>query len=243
MTENNLSSRRETSPSPAILLLSEVDSTNRFLRDRAREALLPDGQAVLAAAQTGGRGRLGRSFCSPPGTGMYLSVFYRTRDAAEAMALTPLCACAVCAVLEEDGLTPRIKWVNDIWLDGKKVCGILCEKAEGGAVCGIGLNLAVPEGGFPEELRGIAGALENGAEALPTAVRVLEKLDFWRRSAAEALPYYRERMFLTGRTVTLPEGVPARVLGVSERFGLRVLLPSGEERELISGEVTLHGRI
>lgn len=227
----------------SIWLLDKTGSTNRYLIEKAREGLLKNGQAVLAREQTRGRGRLGRDFFSPGGTGMYLSVYYRTIDAEEALLYTPLCACAVCAVLEKEGLKPGIKWVNDIYLEGRKVCGILCEKAEGGVVCGIGLNLSTPPGGFPEAVKQLAGALDNGMEALPTAERVLAFLPYFFERPQEALAYYRERMLLTGHSVTLPDGKPARVLGISDRYGLNVLLPGGEEKEIICGEITLHGQM
>ena len=228
---------------PSIWLLDKTGSTNRYLIEKAREEPLKNGQAVLAREQTRGRGRLGRDFFSPEGTGMYLSVYYQTADAEEALLYTPLCACAVCAVMEKEGFKPGIKWVNDIYLEGKKVCGILCEKAEGGVVCGIGLNLSTPDGGFPEPVNQLAGALDNGMEALPTAEKVLSCLDHFLNHPQEALPYYRKRMFLTGHSVTLPDGSPARVLDISNRFGLIVSLPDGEKKEIICGEITLHGQM
>lgn len=226
---------------PAPVILEETGSTNRVLREKASLGPVPDGLRVIARKQTAGRGRLGRDFFSPSGTGLYMSVFFEARDAGDALRYTLISACAVCLALEEQGLKPGIKWVNDIYLGSKKLCGILCEKAPGGVVCGIGLNLKTPEGGFPEELRDIACALDNGTEALSLADRILYHFLLLRQDDARVLSVYRERMFLTGRSVTLPDGEQVTVLGVSDRGGLLVTGESGRQKELISGEVTLHG--
>lgn len=232
--------KKEARTLPAPLLLEETDSTNRVLRQMAARGNVPDGQCVIAAGQTAGRGRLGRGFFSAPGAGLYMSVYFETRDASDALRYTLISACAVCLSLEERGFSPRIKWVNDIWLRGRKLCGILCEKVPGGVVCGIGLNLKTPEGGFPEELRGIACALDDGTPALPLAERILRHFLILRDNFDRVLEEYRSRMFLTGRRV-LFGGEELLVLGVSAQGGLLVRDPSGRERELISGEVTLHG--
>ena len=123
---------------------------------------------LVAESQTAGRGRLGRSFHSPVGTGLYMSILLRPTFSAErALFITTAAAVAVCRAIEQEtGLKPQIKWVNDIYLHEKKICGILTEssinfetKGLKWAVLGIGLNLSEPEGGFPEEIRSVAGAL------------------------------------------------------------------------------------
>ena len=144
-----------------------ISSTNTVLK-----ALAADGAganlALVAEHQTAGRGRMGRSFCSPSGTGLYFSLLLRPKvPAAEAMSITACAAVAVSRTIEElTGRSTRIKWVNDILIGQKKVCGILTEAgidAETGmlryAVIGVGINVREPEGGFPPEIAGIAGAV------------------------------------------------------------------------------------
>lgn len=149
-------------------VLSEVDSTNTYIKQFA--AQMPDGFAVVADSQTAGRGRLGRSFLSPPGSGVYISILLHPQLPLERInMITVGAAVAMCEAIQETaGFTPDIKWVNDVLMHGKKLCGILTEaavEAESGqlsyAVVGVGVNIRQPEGGMPEDLRDIAGCLED----------------------------------------------------------------------------------
>ena len=111
-----------------------VDSTNTLLKKQADEGA-PHGRVIIAREQTGGRGRMGRSFHSPRGTGLYISILLRPEMPPESVLLvTPMTAVAVCQALDSAQCpTPRIKWVNDIYVGGKKLAGILTEgKAKGG---------------------------------------------------------------------------------------------------------------
>ena len=137
-----------------------VSSTNTLLRQRA-EAGEPEGLALVAAAQTAGRGRRDHTFFSPPDTGLYLSFLVRPQLSAKDALLLTTCAAAAVALAIEDcaGVPAEIKWVNDVFCRGKKVCGILTEGAldleTGGlqyAIVGIGVNCFPPAGGFPEDL-------------------------------------------------------------------------------------------
>ncbi|MBO4422670.1 MAG: biotin--[acetyl-CoA-carboxylase] ligase, partial [Clostridia bacterium] len=132
-------------------------STNDTAKQYAREGR-EEGTVVIAGAQTGGRGRLGRSFFSPEG-GVYMSLILRPAFD-DYTIITPAAAAAVCRALERLGFGCRIKWVNDIYLSDKKVCGILTEAdvAAGWAVLGIGINTVCPGDGAPE----IAGWLYDG---------------------------------------------------------------------------------
>ena len=150
-----------------ILVYDHLPSTNQTAREMAADGAL-DGTVVLAHKQSAGRGRLGRSFFSPDGTGLYMSLILR-RDltAADALRLTPMAAVATAEAIEDMvGHKVDIKWVNDIYLDQKKVCGILTEGSVDPtsgrlayAVIGIGVNITPPDGGFPEEIRQVAGAI------------------------------------------------------------------------------------
>lgn len=139
------------------VFLQETDSTNRVAKELARQGA-KHGTAVLAWQQSAGRGRMDRQFFSPEG-GLYLSVILRPDVPPEDLPLmTPMAATAVWKAVESlTGIRLGIKWVNDLYLGDKKVCGILCEGAGNAVIVGVGLNLREPEGGFPPEIN--AGAL------------------------------------------------------------------------------------
>lgn len=239
---------------PAGLRLREyecVGSTNAVALEAAR-AGEAEGLIVVAEKQTAGRGRRGRSFFSPAGSGLYMSLLLRPTIAPErAVLLTAAAATAVCGALEAVcGVSASIKWVNDVLVDGKKVCGILVESAAGPdgleyAVVGIGVNLAEPEGGFPEELRGIAGAVSGGAERRGELVsEILARL--MRLYAAiergEGVEGYAERVTPPGTRVTVlaPDGArEATVLGTDINCRLLVRYDDGGEGALFSGEISI----
>ena len=150
-----------------LVCLESVDSTNNEAKRRAmgRES---DGLAVVALEQTGGRGRRGRSFLSPPGKGIYLSVLLRPRCSLEQVsALTAWTAVAVCDALEKlCGFRPGIKWPNDVIWEGRKLCGILTElelEAESGrlshVIVGVGVNISQTAEDFGPELAPVAASL------------------------------------------------------------------------------------
>ena len=150
-----------------IQVVDRVDSTNSAMKRMAAEGA-PHGSVLIANEQSAGRGRMGRSFYSPPGTGIYMSLLLRPHtDAQRATLVTASAAVAVAEAIEQLAGEPvQIKWVNDIFLDDKKISGILTEAAfglESGVpeyvVVGVGINACAPEGGFPPELAEIAGSL------------------------------------------------------------------------------------
>ena len=149
-------------------ILPDIGSTNDYLREKAAQGK-GEGYAVVAGAQTRGKGRTGRSFYSPADTGIYLSLLLRPKDCgpAQAVKFTTMAAVAACEAIEKvSHRSPQIKWVNDIYIDGKKVSGILTEASvslENGSLeyvlLGIGINVYPPEKGFPQELRETAGSV------------------------------------------------------------------------------------
>lgn len=154
-----------------------LDSTNAEALRRAVDGA-PEGTVIVAEEQTAGRGRRGRSFFSPAGTGIYLSILVRPALAAErAHLLTCSAAVAVAEAIEAcAGVDASIKWVNDVYCRGKKVAGILTEGSfdlEGGvlqhAVVGIGVNVRPPHAGFPAEIAERAGAVLPASDATPSA--------------------------------------------------------------------------
>lgn len=148
-----------------ILEYGEITSTNDIAIDLANRGE-SHGTVVIASSQTKGRGRTGRSFISNSTNGLYMSVILRPSLPCEGYnTLTPLIAVSVVNALEKTtNLVPKIKWVNDIYINDKKVCGILTEAKLSKSsfeyiVCGIGINLAPPKDGFAPEISQIAGAV------------------------------------------------------------------------------------
>ncbi len=224
--------------------LAETDSTNLRLKEAARAGEIAPPFLLTADSQTAGRGRLSRRFLSPPGTGLYMSLFFQPPTDAESGRVTLLAAVAVCRAVEEAaGLRPKIKWVNDLFLNGKKVCGILAERIDQGVIVGIGVNILTPPGGFPPEA-GPAGALnvalDRDALAGAIARHFLDGAENLRSPAI--LEAYRQRMPLVGRQIfyTSPDGLrrSALVTGVAEDGGLEIV--DGDEKKVLrTGEVTL----
>lgn len=231
-----------------------VGSTNRLLKEKAAEE--SEWTVILAGAQSAGRGRLGRSFYSPKGSGIYFSVLLRPQMSAEqASRLTTLAALAVCHAIEDcTGQKAQIKWVNDVYLHGRKVCGILTEASvnmEQGqpewAVVGVGLNVYEPDGGFPEELRGIAGAI---SEERKRNLRVSLAAAFLRhfRRLYEEFPNgsyaeeYRAWNLVPGKSVTVHRGDTQRealALSIDDECRLVVRYEDGTEEALSSGEISI----
>ena len=240
----------------AIDVQDSVTSTNTLLKQIAEHGGA-EGMVLIAHQQTQGKGRLGRAFFSPKGTGLYLSVLLRPRfSAEEALSITTAAAVAVAQAIDAvTGEHAQIKWVNDVYLRGRKVCGILTEAAvdfeSGGlqyAVLGMGVNVREPEGGFSPQLRDIAGALYR--DQVPPGARtrlaaeILNRFFTWYE-AMPARPFmeeYRRRCLLTGLEVTYTQGERSgrcRVLGVDEEARLQVRLPDGRETAFSTGEVQL----
>ncbi|HWP80651.1 MAG TPA: biotin--[acetyl-CoA-carboxylase] ligase [Candidatus Acidoferrum sp.] len=229
--------------------MDEVDSTNTRLLEMAAQGC--KAPFVLSARrQTAGRGRQGRAFFSQPG-GLYMSLLLRPACPSEQFrTLTPAAAVAAAQAVEElTGIRVGIKWVNDLYYSGRKVCGILAEAKVGAVAVGIGINLWPPEGGWPPELADKAGALLAAPdEALRLALipRISEGiLSLWRDGAPapDLLARYRARSILDGCAVSYSQDGQAhrgRVAGISEDFGLTVD-EDGGRRVLTSGEVHIIG--
>jgi len=230
----------------------KTSSTNTELRRMAEDGA-PHGTVLIACCQKGGRGRMGRSFYSETG-GLYLSLLLRPKTAAERGGdITGVAAVAVAEAVEAvTGKQTYIKWVNDLFCDGKKVCGILTEAAvslEGGqftyAVVGIGLNVYSPKVGFPKELADIAGSLYPCDEIQSglinrLAAEILCRFDELYQTPDNALEGYKRRCFLIGPQVTAVRGTEERcvnVLDVAEDYCLIVEDEEGKRHLLNSGEV------
>lgn len=216
------------------LHLRVTDSTNRQARELAA-AGAPHGTLVTASAQTAGRGRQGRAWIAPAGRALLMSVVVREVDP-----LLPLRAGL--AVADVSGDHARVKWPNDVLVDGLKVAGILVEgrPQEGWAVVGIGVNVAVDPSGFPPELEGIAGTLGRGPDELESfldeLLRTLEgRLDEGGPDVVSAL---RAVDALAGRAVT-HASVTGTADGIDAEGRLLVQAADGTVHTLDAGEVHL----
>lgn len=230
-----------------------VTSTNTILKGLAAGGLA-DGFTLAALRQTSGRGRLGRSFTSPEG-GLYMSMLlYTGTDLARTATLTPCAAVAVCrAISRVCGITPDIKWPNDLQLGGKKLCGILTESGSLGgryyAIIGLGINVNTDCALFPEDVRNVAvslsealGAPVNIKALLAAAVEELDRMfSMWKADSRCCLADYRRLCISTNRPVTLIRSDERRYadsLGIDENYAL-VVNVNGSEEHITMGEVTL----
>lgn len=237
----------------------KIDSTNNALKPAAVDGE-DEGLVCVAESQTAGKGRKGRTFFSPNGTGIYMSILLRpTFSALTASLLTAAAAAAVADSIEAipgGEFFPGIKWVNDIFLDGKKVCGILTEASlsveNSGLqymIVGIGINVVDPPGGFPEEIAPIVGSL-FGKSTVPYDTRnrliadILKRfMDYYahleERSFFEP---YKNRLFFLGHNITLltPYGrESAKALDITKDCHLVVMTEKNELKELDSGEISI----
>lgn len=239
--------------------LDTVDSTNNRLKFLAREGA-PLGTVLHAEQQTGGRGRLGRSFLSPPGAGIYMSALLRPEAPPEKlMHLTCAAAVAVAEALESTANIPvGIKWTNDIVSGKRKLCGILTElglSEEGKtdyAIVGIGINCLQRSEDFPPELRGTAGSvamlteLPPDRELLIAAVcQSVAKMDReLLTNKASILERYRSRCITLGLEISVVKGSEIRhgkALDIDDDGRLVVMFSDGKLETVSSGEVSVRG--
>ena len=239
-----------------LTVLPTAPSTNALVREKANQGR-PEGCVIVACEQTDGRGRYGRQFFSPIDSGVYLSLLLRPTaySPQQATCLTAAAAAAMCQAIEAvTGQQPGIKWVNDIFLHGKKVCGILTEAAVGletGAldymVLGAGGNLYPPVKGFPEEIQPIAGSvLERSCpEAKNRLVgEFLNRFwDFYTHPECRTyLEDYRSRSLAIGQNVTVlsaGRAVSAYAYGIDDDFRLLVRYENGDTEALSYGEIRI----
>lgn len=238
-----------------ITVLEETDSTNTMLKEIAKQGEA-EGRIIIADSQTGGRGRYDRKFHSPKGTGIYMSILLKpTLPASDSVLITAAAAVAVCeAILKVCGKETKIKWVNDLLLDGKKICGILTEGSlnirNGGfnwAVLGLGVNVYEPECGFSEEIKNIAGAL-TGEKQENLRNRLCSEIincffDYYNDLESRAfLNVYRNKLCVLGERVAViknEETTEAVALDIDNDCRLLVEYMSGEREYLSSGEISI----
>lgn len=239
-----------------IIVLDETDSTNNEAKKLAAEGAV-HGTVVIADSQTAGRGRLDRRFVSPAGKGLYMSVIIRPDlDLKFAPMITSAAAVAVAIAAENIcGCEVQIKWVNDLYMNGKKICGILTESAvkpDGKsleyAVVGIGVNVRSISDQLDDELKLRASSIEDETGNIPDrnalCAGILKNLDIWLGKIEDHsyITEYRQREFLTGKRITAESGgnvISGTAVGIDRNANLMVELANGEIISLNSGEANL----
>ena len=235
-----------------------VESTNIIARDMAVNGA-ESGTVVLAEEQTNGYGRNGKSFFSPYGTGIYMSIILNLKKEKKlfnSSFITTAAAMAVSKSIEEvSNENTQIKWVNDVFINEKKVCGILTEGAfsfEDGrldyAVIGIGVNVNFPKNGFPKELDNIAASINLKNDTINTQsdmrniliAKILENLYDYYFNDVVFYEEYKKRSFLIGKKVSInindKEHI-VKVLDIDETFALIIEFQNGKIDRVISGSV------
>lgn len=239
---------------PKIIYYDETDSTNKRAIEYAK--VFPESREsviFIAKSQTAGRGRLGRSFFSD-GSGLYISfLLYPDAPCEKITKFTPFAAVKLSEAAEETaGVCPRIKWVNDLYLSGKKLAGILVESRMNSdgkidyLVCGMGIN--VYKTALPEEISDIAVSIEEvtgekiSIEKLAASLirKVLSGKDNF--DSEEVFSAYKSRLDTVGKEVLVikPDGsYEAEALALNPDYSLRLRLKDGSEEDLFTGEVSL----
>lgn len=235
-----------------------IDSTNTRAKEMAAKGA-PHGTVLIADSQTGGRGRMGRSFHSPAGCGIYLSMLLRPKcPAKDLMHLT--CATAVAVsdgVQAATGLRPGIKWTNDLVVGKKKLGGILTELSLDGngnvdyAVIGIGINCTQNTEDFPEEIRQIATSLQlatgnpiDRSAVIAQLLAALQRMSENLQNVAEILDRYRADCITIGQEISLVRGDEIRhgkAVDVDNEGALVVEFAGEETQSVQSGEVSIRG--
>ena len=265
----------------------EIDSTNTYAKRLLAECgnlrnsqgqLTEAGQkyhkaVIIAEKQTAGRGRLGRTFVSPEKTGIYISLIYAPKGGITNPArLTACAAVAICRAIknvlaklpESLSIEPQIKWINDIFVGGKKVCGVLAEGVANfetgmieAAVVGMGINIKKNENAFEGQLANVAGTLEDAtgakisrkeiaAEIAGQVLKIFEEDASSVEAHKAIIKEYKNASFLLGQELTVypligdeKSSYKAMATDIDENAGLIVTLEDGSQKTLSSGEVSL----
>lgn len=238
-----------------INIFDTLESTNITARQLAADGA-PTGTVIIAHEQTGGKGRLGRPFFSGAG-GLYMSVVLRPDLSPDVTTLiTAAAAVAVSRAVDSVcGVSTGIKWVNDIFLNGKKICGILTQgslspenNSVDFAVLGIGLNINRPKNDFPNELKNIAASIFESPCNSDTQDRLVAEIlneffEIYKDIASRGfLAEYRERSIIIGKEVLCKDAAheyPVTVNGIDDNAHLIVTRTDGKTVTLSSGEVRI----
>jgi BirA family biotin operon repressor/biotin-[acetyl-CoA-carboxylase] ligase len=231
-----------------VIYYPSIDSTNNCCK-----RMLADGKSgvflVCADQQTAGRGRQGKSFYSPALTGVYFTVVIRPHTSLQnAVTATTAAAVAVCKAIEKlTDKKPKIKWVNDVYLDGKKICGILTEAItnfeEGtvdSVIVGIGINIKTKD--FPDDVES-AGCLDAKVSRSKLIAEITNELiKIASGDYNSFIEYYRSHSLVIGEEIKFIQNgkvTPATAIAIDETGGLEVELTNGDRKILRSGEISI----
>ncbi len=236
-----------------IYIYNSIDSTNLQAKIKALEGA-SDGTVIISEEQTSGYGRFGRSFFSPAKKGIYMSIIYRPNKALEeSVFITVIAAVAVCRAIEKvSELKPQIKWVNDIFVGDKKVCGILTEAVSGvesgiseNIIVGIGINVKTDECEFPIEIKNSAGSLsDENISRNQLIAEIINEISELSRSfdKSEIIKQYKSRSNLIGRNITYTKNeneYVAKAIDINDEGHLVVENIQGQRFEFQSGEIKI----
>ena len=241
-----------------IKIFDEIDSTNEYLKNN-RNMDLNEFCIVCAKSQSLGKGRLGRSFYSPNNSGLYFSFLLKPKfDIKNSLFITMLASVCVCRAIKRvfPQVEPSIKWVNDVYVNDKKVCGILTEAQYNielnmfdYIIVGIGVNVYKPENGFPDNIKNIATYLSNeqvydGKNMLVAIIineftYLYKNFDKWKD---EIVKEYKEHSFVIGKDIEIIKGdikKNARVIDIDNNCNLIVEFENGVKDIIQSGEISV----
>lgn len=240
-----------------IRVYKTIDSTNQEAKKLLMDDDIPHGTVLLSEEQTAGRGRFQRKFFSPSNNGIYMSVILRPNiELSKAIHITTSAAVSVCRAIENlTNKRPKIKWVNDIFLDEKKICGILTEASgnfESGrvenVVVGIGINFKTKEADFPDDIKDVAGSIFEGEEPNITrnqlVAEILNELLYMCDNLEDKsiMQEYKVLSFVLGKKVSFLKNNrlnKAKAVDISDEGALVVQYENGDLDYLNSGEISI----
>lgn len=243
-------------PDLKITVFDELDSTNNYLKKLAADGEA-EGRLIVSRSQTRAKGRLGKTFYCSEDIGVYFSVLLRPGKETEKIPfLTVMAAVAVAeTVMQYTDDEISVKWVNDVYKNGKKICGILTEGSlsleNGGldfAVLGIGINVFAPENGFPEDIADRAAAIfEKGKAPAEIKSKIIAEVlnrffDLYNGKDKNYINRYKKYSFLTGKNIDViyyDRTEPATVMDISDECHLIIKTERGETKILSSGDVSI----
>ena len=233
----------------AVIHYTEIDSTNTQAKRLINSGKANETLLVTAERQTAGRGRQGKTFYSPAETGIYMSLVVHPNTILQnAVAATTAASVAVCRAIERlTDITPQIKWVNDVYVNDKKICGILTEAVSDfelgivtSVIIGIGINIKTKD--FPKEIER-AGSLNTNIKRADLIGAVADELlNMIGKNESDYIDYYRNHSMIIGKRINYIENgivTPAKAVSIDETGGLVVQTESGIEKTLKSGEISI----
>ncbi|NLV87894.1 MAG: biotin--[acetyl-CoA-carboxylase] ligase [Tissierellia bacterium] len=242
----------------SIYYFNSIDSTNKKAKEIAQDE--QEGTVIIAEEQTAGKGRMGRSWVSPKGKGIWMSLILKpTMEPMKVPKLTLIGAAAVHKALENMKIKAQVKWPNDILIDGKKICGILTEMSGelnmvNYVIMGIGINVNLDEKDIPDQLKDKATSLKistgkeiNRKELTANILNEFEKLyiSFKEKDQMnEVLKICRENSILLGEEVKIIRGNDVRIgkaIDINENGELLIKFEGDKVESIIAGEVSLRG--